>query len=93
MKAAGMPIKEIKQFIDWYTEGDSTIQLRRDMFYERKKIVEEQIETLKKTLNTLNYKCWFYDTAVAAGSTAVPKNMKPEEMPDEIREIKEKIDL
>lgn len=93
MKAAGMPIKEIKTFIDWYMEGDSTLQLRRSMFHERKKIVEEHIESLNKTLETLNYKCWFYDTAVAAGTTSVPKNMKPEDMPDEIRELKDKIDL
>ncbi|WP_312886493.1 MerR family transcriptional regulator [Paenibacillus foliorum] len=93
MKATGMPIKEIKQFVDWYMEGDSTLQLRRDMFYERKKLVEEQIESLQKTLNTIKYKCWFYDTAVAAGTTSVPKNMKPEDMPDEIRELKGKIDL
>ena len=93
MKAAGMPIKEIKTFIDWYREGDSTIQLRRDMFHERKVIVEEQIESLKKTLDTLKYKCWFYDTAVAAGTTSVPKSMKPEAMPEEIRERKGKFDL
>lgn len=93
MKAAGTPIKEIKLFIDWYVEGDSTLQLRRNMFHERKKIVEEQIELLKKTLDTLNYKCWFYDTAVASGTTSVPKNMKVEDMPDEIRDLKGRIDL
>lgn len=93
MKNAGMPIKEIKQFIDWYIEGDSTISLRRNMFYERKKIVEEQIETLKRTLDTLKYKCWFYDTALAAGTTAAPKSINLEDMPDEIRELKGKIDL
>lgn len=93
MKASGMSIKEIKLFIDRYMEGDSTIGLRRDMFYERKKIVEEQIESLKKTLDMLVYKCWFYDVAAMSGSTTFPKQMALEEMPEEIRNIKRKIDL
>lgn len=93
LKAAGMPIKEIKQYIDWYLEGDSTIPLRRKMFYERKAMVEHQMEEMKKVLDTLEYKCWFYDTAAAAGSTSVPKSMKPEELPEDIRKLKENIDL
>lgn len=93
LKAAGMPIKSIKSFIDLYREGDSTIEQRRDMFYEGKATVEKQIELLKKSLDMLTYKCWFYDTAVASGTTTVPKAMKEEELPDEIRELKKRIDL
>ncbi|BDH63524.1 hypothetical protein MTP04_36540 [Lysinibacillus sp. PLM2] len=37
LKATGMPIKEIKNFIDWCSKGDSTLQQRYDMFLERKK--------------------------------------------------------
>ena len=93
LKATGMPIKDIKQFIDWYTEGDSTLQKRSDMFHERKKIVEEQIESLRKTLDTISYKCWFYDTAVAAGTAEIHDDMKPEDIPTEIRSLKERIAL
>lgn len=93
LKAAGMPIKGIKTFIDWYMEGDSTLEQRRDMFYDRKRILEEQLDSLKKTLDAINYKCWFYDTAIAAGTASVPRNMKPENLPKEIRILKDRINL
>lgn len=93
LKATGMPIKDIKTFIDWYMEGDSTLQQRCNMFHERKKIVEAQIEELQKTLDTITYKCWFYDTAVAVGTADVHNNMKPEEIPEEIIKLKERISL
>ena len=89
LKATHMPIREIKAFIDWYMEGDGTLEKRRDMFYERKQAVEQQIAALQKTLNTINYKCWYYDTAVEAGTIAVHAAMKPEEIPEEIRRLKE----
>ena len=63
LKSTGMPIRDIKQFIDWYMEGDTTLPERRDMFYERRRAVEAQIETLQATLDMIDYKCWYYDTA------------------------------
>lgn len=93
LKSSGLPIKEIKKFIDWYMEGDSTLQQRCDMFHERKKIVEAQIEELQKTLDAISYKCWFYETALAAGTAEVHNNMKPEDIPEEIRKLKERIEL
>jgi len=88
LKATGMSIKDIKKFIDLYTEGDSTLEPRRDMFYERKQAVEKQMKALQKTLDYIKYKCWFYDTAVAAWSSDIHKNMKPEDIPEEIQKKK-----
>ena len=58
LKATGMPIKDIRQFIDWCMEGDASLQRRLDMFHERKRVVEEQMAALQKTLETIEYKCW-----------------------------------
>lgn len=66
LKTTGMPIKEIKIFIDWCVQGDATLQHRYDMFQERKVAVEHQISELQKALNKINYKCWYYETALAA---------------------------
>lgn len=93
LKASGLSIKEIKQYIDWYMEGDSTLEQRRSLFYSRKKAVEEQIAQLQKTLNAVTYKCWFYDTAVQAGSEEAVQNMRPEELPPEIRRLREESGL
>lgn len=91
LKSTGMLIRDIKQFIDWYMEGDTTLPQRRDMFYERRRAVEAQIETLQATLDMIDYKCWYYDTAVAAGSSRALQTLKPEELPEEVSRLKARI--
>jgi DNA-binding transcriptional MerR regulator len=78
LKATGMPIKEIKNFIDWCSDGDSTLQQRYDMFVERKAIVEAQMEELKKTMALIEHKCLYYKTALDAGTEEIHKNDKVE---------------
>jgi DNA-binding transcriptional MerR regulator len=78
LKATGMPIKEIKNFIDWCSDGDSTLQQRYDMFVERKAIVEAQMEELKKTMELIDHKCFYYKTALDAGTELIHKNDKVE---------------
>ncbi|KJD39017.1 MerR family transcriptional regulator [Paenibacillus polymyxa] len=74
LKSTGMPIKEIKNFIDWCSGGDSTLQQRYDMFIERKATVEAQMEELKKTMEVIEHKCLYYKTALDAGTENVHKN-------------------
>lgn len=78
LKSTGMPIKEIKTFIDWCSEGDFTLQQRYDMFMERKAHVEAQMEELKKTMEVIEHKCLYYKTALEAGTEAIHKNLKIE---------------
>ena len=76
LKSTGMPIKEIKNFIDWCSDGDSTLQQRYDMFMERKATVETQMEELKKTMKVIEHKCLYYKTALDAGTEDIHKNEK-----------------
>ncbi|MEH7109265.1 MerR family transcriptional regulator [Bacillus sp. JJ1764] len=76
LKSTGMPIKEIKTFIDWCSDGDSTLQQRYDMFLERKAHVEAQMEALKKTLEVIEHKCLYYKTALTAGTEKIHKKNK-----------------
>ncbi|GIO99710.1 MerR family transcriptional regulator [Paenibacillus lautus] len=78
LKSTGMQIKEIKTFIDWVTDGDTTLQQRFDMFMERKAIVEKQMEELKKTMELVEHKCLYYKTALEAGTEEIHKNNKIE---------------
>ena len=48
LKKTGMPIKEIKRFIDWCIEGDSTINKRLELIDRRRERVHEQMAQLKK---------------------------------------------
>ncbi|SDM99397.1 DNA-binding transcriptional regulator, MerR family [Fictibacillus solisalsi] len=76
LKATGMPIKEIKTFIDWCSEGDSTLEQRYNMFLERKANVEAQMAELKKTMEVIQHKCSYYKTAMDAGTEDIHKNEK-----------------
>lgn len=84
LKSSGLSIREIKQFLGWCGEGDSSLKKRRDMFYERFEAVKNQMEELQKTMNIIKFKCWYYDKALAAGTEGAVKNMPAEEMPEEI---------
>ncbi len=78
LKDTGMPIKEIKTFIDWISEGDSTLQQRYDMFIEREATVEAQLEKMKKTMEVIKHKRWYYKTALEAGTEAIHKKDETE---------------
>ena len=68
LKKTGMSIKEIRQFSQWLEQGDASLRQRYEMFLERRRVVEEQMAKLQEVLNTINYKCWYYETAIAAGT-------------------------
>lgn len=76
LKSTSMPIKEIKHFIDWCSMGDSTLQERYDMFLERKAIVAAQIKDLEQAMELLEHKCYYYKTALDAGTEAVHQTKK-----------------
>ena len=92
LKATGMPIKDIKQFVDWCFAGDATIESRRQMFYERKQVVEEEMARMQRTLDTITYKCWYYDMACKLGSTGAVEALEASEIPPDIRAIKASMD-
>lgn len=91
LKKTGMPIKEIKTFVDWCMEGDGTIEKRLRLIDRQRETVLREIEKLHATLDTLNYKHWYYETAKAAGTCDVHKTMKEEDIPAEIRALRKKI--
>ena len=91
LKKAGMPIKDIKTLIDLTMEGDSTIEQRLEIFKRQKESLEKQIAQLQETLKLLKYKCWYYETAKNAGTCAVHNTIKIEDIPEDIRPIKENI--
>ena len=47
--------------------------------------------SLQQTLNTLDYKCWYYETALKAGTTDVLQNMPIEDIPEQFQEVRQRI--
>lgn len=76
LKGTGMTLKGVKQYIDWYIEGDSTLQKRLDMFKQQKIKLEEQMAQLQKHLEKIDFKIAFYTEAVAKGTMDVYETNK-----------------
>ena len=68
LKETGMPLKGIKQYIDWSREGDSTLPQRLEMFKQQQLKILTQIEQFQKYLQKIDYKVRLYEEAVKLGS-------------------------
>lgn len=93
LKRTGMPLKDIKQFILMSMQGDDTIAPRLELIRQQREAVRQQMEQLQQTLDTLDFKVWYYETAQAAGTTAVPKNMSLEELPEQFWDVRKHLRL
>lgn len=65
LKGTGMTIKNIKQYIDWYLQGDSTLELRLNMFREQYKKIIAQQEQLKLYQKKIQHKINYYNKLIA----------------------------
>ncbi|HGM3507995.1 TPA: MerR family transcriptional regulator [Clostridioides difficile] len=88
LKSTGMSIKAIKDYLKWCQEGDASLCKRQKMFHDRLKEVEKQLKAVQANLNTLKYKCWYYDKAVTDETEDLVKNLSDDEIPAEIRDYK-----
>lgn len=88
LKKSGMSIRDIREYIALVAQGDSTINERLQLFYRQREILKAQMRELQKTLDTLDYKCWFYETAKEAGTVEVPQQMAAEELPERFRSVR-----
>lgn len=70
LKGTGMELKDIRTFIRWCMQGDSTLQNRLDLILARKREVESQISQLRGYLNKLEQKIDHYRQALNASHPA-----------------------
>lgn len=91
LKKTGMQLKDIREFVLMAMEGDVTIDARLELIKKQQEAVEAQMEELRQTLNTLNFKRWYYETAKAAGTTDVPRSMTLDQLPEQYREVRKKL--
>ena len=70
LKGTGMELKDIRTFIRWCMQGDSTLQNRLDLILARKREVESQISQLRGYLNKLEQKIDHYRQALNASLPA-----------------------
>lgn len=87
LKRSGLEIKDIKQFIQWCCEGSETYMQRKELFENRRRVVEQQIAQLQKTLAMIHFKCWYYAQAMADGGEERVVKMMPDHLPEEIQKF------
>ena len=87
LKKAGMPLKEIRSFLDWSRQGDATISQRLELLEKQRQSVLDQQKQLEDTLLMLDYKRWYYQTAQEAGTCAVHDAMPLEQIPERVQAL------
>ena len=90
LKQSGLEIKDIKQFFEWVTAGPSSSEKRKELFEMRKLMVKDEIKKLEKSLAMLEFKCWYYDTAIKDGNEDGINAMLPDKLPKEIQKLYDK---
>ena len=72
LKNLNMPIKKIKEYVELAKLGDSSLKERYEIIKEQKQNILEQIEQFKYYLREIEFKEWYYETAIKEGTE---KNM------------------
>ena len=91
MKKAGMSIKSIRQYVELAMRGNDTIDMRLKLFQNQRDILKAQLAEMQHTLEMVDYKCWYYETAIEAGSTDIPQNMDVSQIPERFRKIRQEL--
>ena len=68
LKNTGMPIKRIRDYVELTSKGDDTLRERYEIIKAQRQFVLDQIEQLQYYLEELDFKDWYYNKALAAGS-------------------------
>ena len=72
LKNTNMPIKKIKEYVELVKQGDSSLEERYNIIKEQKENILEQIDQFNYYLKEIEFKEWYYETAIAEGTE---KNM------------------
>lgn len=75
LKATGMPLTEIRGFVDLVEQGDVSIDARLEFFHRQQRRLEEQKAALQAQQNALDFKVWYYSCAQQAGTTQAPERL------------------
>lgn len=85
LKASGLEIRDIRQFMQWCTEGASSYPKRRQLLERQKETLEAQMDDLRRSLAMLQFKCWYYEQAMRDGGEERIHAMLPDKLPQEVQ--------
>ena len=85
LKRSGLSIREIREFMGMVERGDGSLGERKALFEARRDAVRAQIAQLQQSLEVLEYKCWYYEAAEAAGTEDAVRGLVAEQVPERVR--------
>lgn len=91
LKQSGLHISEIRQFMQWYQQGDETLKQRQELFQNCRSSVLEQMEQLQHTLEIVEYKCWYYEAAARLGSEQAVLDLREDQIPARFRGYRDRL--
>ena len=90
-KSRNVHQRDIRQYIEMALQGDDTIDLRLAMFHHQQEVLKQQMVELQHTMEMVDYKCWYYETAKEAGTVDAPQKMELSEVPERFRKIRQEL--
>lgn len=86
LKESGLSIKEMKEFIELVEEGDDSLGRRLELFRSRRDAMREQMKKMESFMQILDFKVWYYETALQAGTESKMASLSDEDVPAELRQ-------
>lgn len=66
MRAAGLPIEVLIEYVSLFQRGYETIDERKELLKEQRTLLAQKMEDMKKTLERLDYKIERYESGIIA---------------------------
>lgn len=64
MRVSGLPIEVLIEYVSLFQQGDATIEARKALFVEQRRLLMERMAEMQKTLERLDYKIAVYEQTV-----------------------------
>lgn len=91
LKRSGMPLKEIKHFMELYSKGNETIHERYELFKKQKEYLQQQIDELNEMMKIVDYKCWYFKQAEKHHDIDYYKKLPDSKVDKRIKEFNQKV--
>jgi len=64
MRSAGLPVEILIEYVALVQQGDKTIETRKEILIEQRKLLVDRMNEMQKTLDILEHKIEVYEKAV-----------------------------
>lgn len=61
MRGSGIPVEALIEYVALFQQGDSTIEARKEILYEQRRLLQVKLEEMKASLEKLNHKIEHYE--------------------------------